>query len=342
MAAIPRPLRLELARLRQRDNWRNVLYIGSDWLVVAAAVAASLLLAGGPLGIAVYIAAVLLIGSRQRALMILVHQASHRKLFASRRANDWVGRLFVSFPLLTSLESYVCAHCRHHGFLWDQEKDPKVPRYRELGLVRPTSAPRSFARKHLLGPLLLRHTPINVKNSLSWHGEPGDERLARVVYWLAVAGLAVGFGWGEELLLYWAVPYLTSFQVIRYWTEMAEHAGLESDDPWLATRSWETHPIAAWFLAAHNDAYHLLHHLFPAIPHFRLAEAHRLMLQVPEYAAGHHCDGFFFQRRPDAPSVVQDIREPEAIAGHSLPALLTVAAPVLPGAVTACAEQAEA
>jgi fatty acid desaturase len=51
-----------------------------------------------------------------------------------------------------------------------------------------------------------------------------------------------------------------------------------------------------------------VHHLFPAIPHYRLREAHKILMQeVPEYAAGHHCDGFFFPRRPEAPSVLQDI-----------------------------------
>jgi hypothetical protein len=46
-------------------------------------------------------------------------------------------------------------------------------------------------------------------------------------------------------------------------------------------------------------------------------------MHVPEYAAAHHCDGFFFARRPDAPSVLQDIAKPDEITRYkSLPANL--------------------
>ena len=305
MKAIPRELRLELAALRAKDNWRNVFFLAGDWLLIAASIAATLAAHMHP---AVYILSVLLIGSRQRALMNLVHQASHRKLFRSRTLNDSVGKLFAAFPLLTSLSAYVCAHCRHHGSLWDSEHDPKLFRYRQLGLVEPfADGRRAFARRHLLRPLLLGRAPSNILASLSWKGEPRSETFQRVAFWAMLLPSVVITGAGPAFVAFWLVPFATSFQVIRYWAEMAEHAGLRSSDPFRATRNWKGGVVARFLLAPHSDWYHLTHHLLPGIPHYRLADAHRLLMQVPEYASGHHCDGFFWSRRAERPSVLEDI-----------------------------------
>jgi fatty acid desaturase len=306
LRAIPKPIRTELAALRVRDNWRNIWYFATDWVVIAGAIAVSLVLTH-PL---VYALSVIIIGSRQRALMNLVHEASHRKLFRNRAANDWAGRLLGGFPLLTSVSAYVCAHCRHHAALWDPERDPKTHRYAQLDLISPADD-RRFWWRHIVRPLALYHAPYNIADSLSWRDEDRSERAQRLCFWFAVCALVSVLHLWPLLLLYWIVPFCTTFQVIRYWTEMAEHAGLPSRDPWLATRNWDGSWLARWLLAPHrDDLYHLVHHLLPAIPHYRLAQAHRLLLAVPEYAAAHHCDGFFWPRRVGVPSVLQDIRRP--------------------------------
>jgi fatty acid desaturase len=319
MAAIPKDVRRELVRLRRPDNWRNLIFLGYDWTLIAGAAVAAESAKQGPFRWIVYFFAIVVIGSRQRGLMNLVHEASHRKLFRNRRLNDWGGRLLAAFPLLASLEAYVCSHCRHHGFLGDGEKDPKTKRYAQLGLIVAPRKLRQFVRKHLLKPLLLGHVPFNVLGAVDWKGEPRFERVARVVFWVVAIPLIVVAGLGMDVLLYWVVPFLTTFQVIRYYTEMAEHAGLDTKDPWNATRNWTGSFLTRWLLAPHyDDSYHLVHHLFVWIPHYRLAVAHRILMQVPEYAAGHHCDGFFFPRRPDAPPVVRDIARPDELGRYKM------------------------
>jgi fatty acid desaturase len=307
MRDVPRELRRELAALRARDDRRNVVAILSDWLAVAVAIAASIVTAN-PF---VYVAAVIVIGSRQRALMNLVHEASHHKLFTRRGVNHWAGKLLIAFPVITGLAAYTCSHCRHHARLWDEERDPKTLRYLELDLVEP-AADRSFWVKHLARPLALVHVPRNVAASLSWEGEPRAERLQRLAYWVVVLAVVGLLGLWTQLVLFWVLPYCTTFQVVRYWAEMAEHAGLRSSDPWQATRNWTSNGLVRWLMLSH-DQYHLVHHLFPGIPHYRTPAAHRLLMQVPEYAAAHHCDGFFWPHRADTPSVLQDIRHPSGV-----------------------------
>jgi fatty acid desaturase len=308
---IPENLRVQLLALERKDNWHNLFYIGSDWLVIVAAIALTLTLGMNPL---IYILAVIVIGSRQRGLMNLLHEASHGKMFRNRTMNDWGGRFFTTYPMGASLSAYRVAHFIHHGWLWDEEKDPKTIRYQELGLVVPPSDRLTFFKRHILRPLLLAHVAHNIAAALSLKGERRSETIVRFGFLaLVFAGVIIAHAL-PGFLLFWVVPFCTSFQIIRYWNEMAEHAGLPDYNAWMATRNWRSNLVMEWLLAPHSDdLYHLAHHLFPLIPHYRLAAAHRLLMQLPQYAGAHHCDGFFFPRRADAPSVLQDIRRPQDI-----------------------------
>jgi len=295
-----------LRELRRTDNVTNLRHLAADWLAIAAAVTVSARL-GSALALA---AAVIVVGSRQRALMNLLHQASHGQLFADRTANRWCGRLLLAFPLAMSLDAYRRTHLVHHRHLWDDARDPKTLRYAALGLARAPRRVSRFALRHLLGALALLHVPFNVAVALRASGAPRGERAALVAFWGVVVTVAALTGTAWELLVYWALPYVTTFQVIRYWSETAEHAGLRSPDAWLATRNWTSSGPVRWLLAPHSDSYHLAHHLVPSVPHYRLTRLHAELMRIPEYAAGHHCDGFVIPRRPEAPSVVQDICRP--------------------------------
>jgi hypothetical protein len=197
--------------------------------------------------------------------------------------------------------------------LWDRVADPKVHRLVRLGLVEPESRRMAFIFKHVVGPMTLLHAPRNIVGTL----RTSTERLGRSVFVALVGTATVLLGAERELLLYWVLPYLTTFQVLRYWAEMAEHSGLASDRPWSATRNWTAALPIRWLLAPHSDHWHLVHHLYSRVPHYRLAEAHRILMRVPEYAdEGHHCDGLMFAHRPDAPSVISDVMNPEAIGDY--------------------------
>jgi fatty acid desaturase len=216
--AIPKDIRQELTSLQSKDNWHNISYLAFDWLIVAAAIAVAVASDMNPL---VYMVVVLVIGSRQRALMNLVHEASHKKLFKKRLANDWVGKLLAAWPLLTSLSAYVCAHCRHHGYLWDESKDPKTASYEALGFI---SVPRGKGQflLYLVKPFFLLHVVRNVWHSLSWEGEPRSETVGRIIFWTVLLALLFTAGLLTEFLLFWVLPFLTSFQICQ-WPRRSPH-----------------------------------------------------------------------------------------------------------------------
>jgi fatty acid desaturase len=99
-----------------------------------------------------------------------------------------------------------------------------------------------------------------------------------------LVALAAG-GWTGLLqyLVLWVLPMLTVLQVILRLRAIAEHGAVtDLASPLTAARSNRTHGSAAnWlgraFLFPHHVNYHLEHHLYPAVPHYRLPAVHRAL-----------------------------------------------------------------
>jgi fatty acid desaturase len=302
---------LGLADYEQVDNHTNIFFLAGDWLLIAAAIAASEVaqrqLSPG-LRLVAYLIAVVAIGSRMRALMNLTHQACHRQLFRNDVANEWCGRVFSAWPLGISTRVYRRDHLSHHRSLGVPGEDPKVQRYRDLGLYMLPAWLPQFVYEQVLKPLFTLQYARWICATAMARGD----RVGRLALWAILLGLVTMLGMGTELCTYWLIPLLTSFQVIRQWAEAAEHAGLfECDSEWMKTRSWTSSRLTQWLLAPHSDSHHVLHHQFPRVPHFNYAAVHRLLMrECWEYRAAHHCDGFLLPRRVDAPSALQDMVNP--------------------------------
>jgi fatty acid desaturase len=287
------------------NSWNGALALAGDWLLIGAAIAASAL---GP-GIPLYLAACLLIGSRMRALGNLLHEAAHQKLVASRRLNDLLGRYLCGWPLLVDYRAYCRDHRRHHQNLWRGEADPDRHFYLVVGAQRGTRGSvsyRGFLIRHVLLVVLLV-MPLRrawAARRLTWAG---------VRRWIPVAIAAVAAALLDRDLarlavFYWAVPWLTTYQIFRYWAELGEHGGLEAFGHSWGSRNWRGSPLTNWFIAPHrDDNFHLLHHLFPAVPYPRLARLHGVCRRDwPAYAERGGCAGFFVGSR-GAPSVLRDV-----------------------------------
>src|SRR5260370_4547329 len=64
-----------------------------------------------------YAATVIFIGARQHALLILMHDGTHYRLFRSRRINDWVTELLLAWPHLVAMRSSRQDHLSPHHYL---------------------------------------------------------------------------------------------------------------------------------------------------------------------------------------------------------------------------------
>src|SRR5690242_5964768 len=86
----------EMAILRQRSGVKGMLCILHAWAVIGAAMA---LYAIWPNPLT-FLAAVVIIGSRQLGLAILMHDAAHGVLMKTRWLNEWAGQWLCAYPVL--------------------------------------------------------------------------------------------------------------------------------------------------------------------------------------------------------------------------------------------------
>lgn len=283
--------REEIRALLRASDLRGALSVALDWGIIGAAMA---LVAWRP-GVVTVLAALVVIGGRQLGLAVLMHECSHRSLFARAGLNEWVGRWLCAAPMWNHLEKYRAHHLRHHSHA-GTERDP------DRSLITPFPVRRaSLARKLLrdvsgvsgvkrvIGLLmmdlgLLRYTasadavrvsPEERSGSMLRTGARslGPVLLAQCallgVLWL------VGY---PALYTLWVGAWLTTFGLFLRIRSIAEHAGTaESADPFLNTRTTVAGALARLTVAPHHVNYHLEHHLLMTAPHYRLPELHRLL-----------------------------------------------------------------
>jgi fatty acid desaturase len=124
------------------------------------------------------------------------------------------------------------------------------------------------------------------------------------IAWLS---LMYGYRFALYFLVLWMVPLFTSFPLYMVLRQIVQHAN--GDRGWMTnTRVYLMNPIVRFCVFPLGQDYHLPHHMFATIPHYRLPQLHRLLLEYPEYhEQAVVVDGYFFPRHapPRPPTVVE-------------------------------------
>lgn len=96
------------------------------------------------------------------------------------------------------------------------------------------------------------------------------------------------------MLALWLAARATAFHVITTFREMCDHHGLSPGGVFCFTRDIKAAGLWSVLFHPRNNAYHLTHHLLPAVPYYRLPEAQRVFSTLPEYQErGRVCDAYF-------------------------------------------------
>ncbi|MBC6466609.1 fatty acid desaturase family protein [Actinomadura alba] len=225
------------------------------------------------------------IGTRQRALATLLHEAAHGTLARSRRLNRFLGTYPSGYLILQSFAAYRRSHVRdHHGLFGDPQRDPDLRAHVQAGLYQRRSG-RRFVVKFLLAPLVGTQTPAVLRELL--HRRLVTHRSMGVLaYVAAVATAATMVGGGRLILVYWLVPLLIVFPLVNWYIELLEHFPLMAERSLdvRMTRHRAVGAVSKHFFGIHNEGYHLDHHLSPGIPFWNLPAAHAIRLRDPLYA----------------------------------------------------------
>ncbi len=286
----------ELAPLMQLDARRSALAVGGTLLAIGAIGASGVAFWPAPPGVAL---AVVLMAAQQHALFVLAHDAAHYRLFSSRRANDLAGRLAGTLGGV-SMCTYRVTHRLHHNHLYGTQ-DPDLalhggyPRGR-MYLVRKLlvdlsgwTAPKTYA--YFFGaPAVNADTqraqrPLDDTSASLRAAARRDRRGVLAFHALAPIVAAALGGWTglAQYLVLWTLPMVTILQALLRLRAIAEHGAPAGYDS--ALRAARTNlpgaglrgTLVRTFFFPHHVNYHIEHHLYPGVPHYRLPDLHRLL-----------------------------------------------------------------
>ncbi|MGD2113806.1 MAG: fatty acid desaturase family protein, partial [Acidobacteriota bacterium] len=310
----------QIRKLYERDNWHGPLAILEDYAIMALCVAACYLVSWW-----LYPVAVLVIGARQRGLSTILHDAAHGVLTDNKTLRFVLGTVFTGYPIFQQFYAYQKSHVRsHHPYLGDPERDPDLNFYFNQGVYERAS-PRWYVWRNMILPAIGSRTLAYLKYlidyrlkriKLGWGNQEQTkepkrwERYTFLGFWAVTLSLLFAFGLLTEWVLFWLIPYLTSFQILGWYIELSEHTPYmetETVDLYMA-RNRKSRGLEKFLTGIHNDHYHLDHHLNPAIPFWNLRKARKIRLQDPEYRRIDEATGGLWTAGPDgAPSAMRRI-----------------------------------
>jgi fatty acid desaturase len=247
----------QLIALRQPVESKGIALIAHAWAVIFAAIA---LVAVFPNPLT-YVLAVMLIGSRQLGLAILMHEGAHRCLSRNERRNVALSQWLCAYAIFADTLAYRRYHLAHHAHT-QQENDPDLVLSAPFPITR-ASYRRKFWRD-ITGQTGYEQRKAQLLNALGEPSWPMARRLRHcgeklgaqmAVNAALLAGLSLaGIWWAYPLL--WLVPLRN-------------------------TRTTEVNLIERIFIAPYFVNYHLEHHLLFYVPCYNLPKLHAILMHGP-------------------------------------------------------------
>lgn len=291
----------ERKSLLEMNDFRAFIEVSKHWLWIIFA----LLLPYFYLNPFTIVFSLFILGGKQLACAILLHDASHFSVFKNKDLNDFVGKWLGAYPIFQDMLSYRPYHKIHHLYT-GLEEDPDVLLTRGY----PTSKRSMFRKffrdltgqtgiKAFFGLILmsLGYIEYNLGNNVVRVAQK-DRTWAAFIrtlirnlwkpvwanFLIFLALYLFASGW---LYLLWVVAYLTTFQFCIRVRSMAEHSVVEdATNPMLNTRTTYANFLERMLFAPYYVNYHVEHHMLMGVPSYKLPEMHRILKERGFYEQG--------------------------------------------------------
>ena len=262
--------------LSGRSSFKGLALLAHCWLVIGMAIAVGV---SWPITIPLI---VMVVGTRQLGLFILMHDAAHGLLHPNRRINDTAAKWFGG----SELDVYRPYHLQHHRFV-QQTADPDLVLSAPFP-ISPASLRRKIVRdltgqtfvKQRFGPLADKLKARQPYES-AWGLVALEAKAQRVFLVSNAIGFALfaaaGLWWAW--LLMWLLPMATWLPLVSRLRNIAEHALIveNSTDPLRHARTTHANWLERALVAPYWVNYHCEHHMFTPIPCWNLPTAHRML-----------------------------------------------------------------
>ncbi|XP_010922994.1 omega-3 fatty acid desaturase, chloroplastic [Elaeis guineensis] len=272
-----------------KDPWRSMSYVARDGVAVVGLVAMAMLLDSWVVWPFYWLAQ----GTMFWAIFVLGHDCGHGSFSDSARLNSIVGH-FLHTGILVPYHGWRISHRKHHQNHGHVDRDESwhplsEKTYRDLGSL---SRKLRFSKPFPLFafPLYLWSRSPGKQGS---HFHPGsdlfhpNERsdvITSTICWLAMVAMLLSLSWvigPVPMLKLYGAPYIVFIMWLAFVTYLHHH-GHAKKIPWYRGKEWSYLRGAlttldrdyGWINNIHHDiGTHVIHHLFPQIPHYNLVEA---------------------------------------------------------------------
>jgi len=251
------------------------------------------------------ILALFIIGGKQLACAILMHDAGHYAVFSNKKWNDLIGNWLGAYPIFQHLSNYRKYHLIHHLHT-GLEEDPDLLLTRGYPTTK-KSMVRKFWRdlsgqtgiKALSGLVLMHlgYLEYNLGGKISKVDQSKrtfkefvltfSKNIGPCLLFQVLLIVVLYMLLNPWLYLLWIGAYLTTFQFSLRVRAMAEHSMVEdSSNPWQNTRSTKANWLMQLLFAPYHVNYHVEHHMMMSVPSYNLPRMHKLL-----YARGFYKKG---------------------------------------------------
>lgn len=249
-----------------------------------------------------YPIAVIIIGARQHALGVISHDIVHYRFLHNRKLADWIGNLFITWPMFYTVNGYRSMHLRHHSQVNTMEDPDLVRRVGKWDWVFPKT------KLQLYTMFIIDITGLNTlqyfkklfffksdkKLKEDYKRVPMSNYFAQGIYYVLLLTLLIATDNILNYLFFWVVPMLTWLKFAKRIRAMAEHFGIPKGEYDELTRTTLTNSLGKFFICPHGINYHVEHHRYPGVPMYRLEEFHQRLDKVGILKKmGHVSNGYF-------------------------------------------------